>query len=63
MQKYVQYTTGWAAGDRANTIGRAKDDTTNPIVINIANSKHGLLLLPESSVYLRAIIVGIGASI
>lgn len=34
------------AGDLAKTIGRAKDDTTKPIVMNIANSRHGLELLP-----------------
>lgn len=32
-------TTGFPSGDLANTIGRAKDETTQPIVRNIANSK------------------------
>lgn len=55
------FTVPTSAGARASTIGRANDDTTMPIVMNMANSKHGLLLLPESSVNFRAIRVGMGA--
>lgn len=51
-------------GERAKTMGRAKDETTIPVVMKIANSKQGLLLLPEDSIseYRRAMRVGIGAN-
>ena len=53
-------TTGSLAGDLARIIGNAKDDTTNPIVMNIASSYAAVLLDPEFSVYRRAINVGSG---
>jgi hypothetical protein len=43
-------TIGSFMGDLAKTIGRANDDTTNPIVRNIANSKYDLFEFPDSSV-------------
>lgn len=49
MYNYAyKYTTGSLTGDRAKTIGRANDDITKPVVMNIASSKHGLELFSKS---------------
>lgn len=45
----IRLTTGALSGDLARTMGSAKEDTTNPIVINIANSYTAVLLEPEFS--------------
>lgn len=51
MMKFlnIRLTTGALSGDLARTMGSAKEDTTNPIVINIANSYAAVLLEPEFS--------------
>jgi len=46
----AKLTTGPPSGDLARTIGSAKEDTTKPIVTNIANSYAAVLLDPELSV-------------
>ena len=46
----AKLTTGALSGDLARTIGSAKEDTTKPIVMNIANSYAAVLLDPELSV-------------
>jgi hypothetical protein len=46
----VKLTTGFSAGDLARTIGSANEDTTKPIVINIASSYAAVLLEPVFSV-------------
>ena len=46
----AKLTTGALSGDLARTIGSAKEDTTKPIVMNMANSYAAALLDPELSV-------------
>jgi hypothetical protein len=46
----IKLTTGSCSGDLARTMGSANEDTTKPIVINIANSYAAVLLEPEFSV-------------
>jgi hypothetical protein len=46
----AKLTTGSFSGDLARTMGSAKEDTTKPIVMNIANSYAAVLLDPELSV-------------
>jgi hypothetical protein len=45
----IGLTTGALSGDLARTMGSAKEDTTKPIVINIASSYAAVLLEPEFS--------------
>ena len=46
----AKLTTGSLSGDLARTIGSAKEDTTKPIVTNIANSYAAVPLDPELSI-------------